>query len=140
MLLSLCLVRDLASRLERSLGIMDVAGVANPCFHPILSSIDPDLKPRILPIIQHLYIPLYLGKTISEQGDPKNAVFGVSYMSLSTKTGASFLCKWAEYPKKEAWMLPALLMLVFIRFNLALVLISSLTSSQSASTCLHYCV
>ena len=34
---SLCLVRELASKLERSLGIMDVPGVANPCFHPILS-------------------------------------------------------------------------------------------------------
>lgn len=86
---ALCLVREFASRLERSLGIMDVAGVANPRFHPILSGIDADFKPRILPIIQHLSILLCLEKTVPEQGGPKNAVFGVSYMSLFTKTGAS---------------------------------------------------
>ena len=71
---SLCLIRELASRLERSLVIMDVAGVANPCFHPILSGIDSDFKPRILPIIQHLFTLRCLGKTIPEQGGPKNAV------------------------------------------------------------------
>lgn len=86
--LSFCLVCELASRLERNFGIMDVASVANACFHPMLSGIDTLFRPCMPPTLQSLSIWSYLREECPNRKAPR-----------VPNSESSSLFSWADLPR-----------------------------------------